>query len=118
MTTIPHTKKISDMHFMIHTMNNLPDGQDVVLDSIENRLMFPINDPNKLKIEDVRAKLNHQYDRIHKINNEDSDDKDGENKEVVAFYTKQFKVNCRNCRKYGHKSYDCTEKKEGTTKCT
>ena len=105
---------MSDMDFMIHILNNLPDVYDMVLDSMENRLMLPDGDPNKLTIEDVRSKLNHRYDRINERSHADDDD----DKEVdVAFYTKQFKGNCRNCVKYGHKAFECPEKKDGTLKC-
>ncbi len=38
------------------------------------RLMLPNSDPSKLKIEDVQAKLNHQYDHIHNRSHEDNDD--------------------------------------------
>ncbi len=71
--------------------------------------MLPNSDPSKLEIEDVRAKLIHRYDCIHERSHED--DGDDEKKEVVTFYAMQFKGNCRNCGKYGHKSYDCPEKK-------
>ena len=59
MDTIPHTSKMSDMDFMIHILNNLSDVYDVVLDSMENRLMLPNSNPSKLTIEDAREKLNH-----------------------------------------------------------
>ena len=47
------------MHFMIHILNNLSDVYDVMLDSMENRLMLPNSNPSKLTIEDAREKLNH-----------------------------------------------------------
>ena len=62
--SISLSTKMTDQDFMIHVLNNLPEQYDVVLDGMESRLMLKDEDPNKLTIEDVRAKLNSRFDRI------------------------------------------------------
>ena len=42
---------MSDMDFMIHVLNNLPEPYDAVLDDMESRLMLEENDGNHLTIE-------------------------------------------------------------------
>ena len=64
MDNIEISAKMSDLDFMIHVLNNLPEEYDVVLDGLENRLMLPESDSNKLTIENIRDKLNNRYERI------------------------------------------------------
>ena len=105
MDKISLSAKMTDQDFMIHVLNNLPVEYDVVLDGMESRLMLPDGDANKLTIEDVRDKLNNRFERM--------DERESQTKEEVAFanFTKQFKGICRNCGKYGHKAFECPDKK-------
>ena len=66
------------------------------------------NDPNKLRIEDVRDKLSGQYDRIRERIAKHGDglitDITG-----MAAYTKQYKEICGKCGEYGHHSRNCPQ---------
>ena len=55
---------MSDLDVLIYVLNNLPELYDVVLDGMESKLMLKDDDPGKLTIEDMRAKLNHRYERM------------------------------------------------------
>ena len=55
-------------------------------------------DSQKLRIDDVRDKLNNRYERI------DEREKDGMNTEVALA---AFKGNCYKCGKYGHCGREC-----------
>eukprot|EP01083_Nonionella_stella_P214315 772272_1 len=98
---------MSDMDFMIHVLNNLPELYDVVLDGMENRLMLADGDANKLTIEDVRDKLNNRFERI-------------DERETIELNTEKalgavFKGNCYKCGEYGHCGRNCpNDDKKGT----
>ena len=102
-SSIDESTKMSDLDFMIHVINNLHESYDVILDGLENRLMLKKGDPQKLTLEDLRAKLNGQYERIEER------EKEKEKKEIVldtalsAQLGRQFKGICNKCGKYGHK---------------
>ena len=106
---IPIATRMSDMDFMIHILNNLPELYDVVLDGMENRLMLSDSDPNKLTIENVRDKLNNRFERL----DEREKVKDA-NDYALKAWTRQYKGTCANCGEYGHPSKFCPKKeKEG-----
>ena len=99
--------QMSDQDFMIHVLNNLPVEYDVVLDGMESRLLLANSDPKKLTIEDIRAKLNNQFDRI--------DERENENNENVAYFAKSGKYEgyCAKCGKYGHHESVCRSNQNG-----
>lgn len=86
MDNISITARMTDVDFMIHILNNLPEDYDVVLDGLESRLMLKDGDPNKLTIEDVRDKLNNRYERLDERTEEVK-----EEKALAAYYKKQYK---------------------------
>ena len=91
---------MSDLDFLIHVLNNLPDKYDVVLDGMEERLMLEDSDPKKLTIGDMRDKLNNRFERLKgRLNN-------AKEKDDVALYA-NFKGNCTKCGKQGHKGTGC-----------
>ncbi len=55
-------RRLSDMEFIIQVLNNLPEEYDVVLDSLENRLVSTREDRSTL--EALREKLNSRFERI------------------------------------------------------
>ena len=77
MDKISLTAKMTDQDFMIHVLNNLTEEYDVILDGMESKLMLGDNDPNKLTIEEIRAKLNNRHERI--------EDRDSQDKREVVF---------------------------------
>ena len=109
MNKISLSTQMSDQDFMIHVLNNLPEEYDVVLDGMESRLLLADSDPNKLTIEDVRAKVNNRFERI-----EEREGKKGENDDV-AFFTKdgkgggKFEGTCFHCGERGHKIWKCPQ---------
>ncbi len=54
--------RMSDMEFMIHELNNLPEEYDVVLDSLETHLVSTGED--RLTLESLREDLNSRFERI------------------------------------------------------
>jgi hypothetical protein len=102
MDSINISAKMSDIDFMMHILNNLPELYDVVLDDMENRLMLKDTDPHKLTIEEVRDKLNNRFVRI-----DDREHGNGKGNDETALVTHQFKGTCSKCGKYGHKGVDC-----------
>ena len=96
---------MSDLDFLIHVLNNLPDEYDVVLDGMEERLMLKDSDPKKLTIGDMRDKLNNRFERLKERSKEKNGHDDATHYEA-AFYT-TFKGNCSKCGKQGHKGTDC-----------
>ena len=109
-SSIDESTKMSDLDFMIHVINNLHESYDVILDGLENRLMLKKGDPQKLTLEDLRAKLNGQYERIEerekgnwaKDRLRDAGLLDTE-RGLSAQPGRQFKGICNKCGKYGHK---------------
>ena len=95
---------MSDLDFLIHILNNLPELYDVVLDGMESKLMLPDGDENKLTLESVREKLNGRYERIQGRVQEKKEDA-----EEIALLA-QFKGMCNKCGKYGHKGADCRKR--------
>lgn len=106
MDSINISTKMSDMDFMIHVLNNLPELYDVVLDGMESRLMLADGDANKLTIEDVRDKLNNRYERIDEREKIDLTEEKGLKAGV-------FKGNCYKCGEYGHCGRNCPNDKTG-----
>jgi len=90
--------RMSDMEFMIHVLNNLPEEYDVVLDSLENRLVS--TGEERLTLESLREKLNSRFERITSKERE----KDCNEKALAAGFNVQFKGTCCKCGEYGHKS--------------
>ena len=91
---------MSDLDFLIHVLNNLPDEYDVVLDGMEERLMLKDSDPKKLTIGDMRDKLNNRFERLKgRLNH-------AKEKDDMALYA-NFKGNCTKCGKQGHKGTGC-----------
>ena len=89
---------MSDLDFLIHVLNNLPEEYDVVLDGIESKLMLKSDNPKKLTIEEMGAKLNNRYDRLK---GRAIEEKLHQNE--VALYGAQFKGSCTRCGRQGHK---------------
>lgn len=116
MDQIDIATKMSDLDFLIHIINNLPELYDVVLDGMEERLMLKDGNPQKLTLEQVREKLNNRYERKNDRDDaEDAYDADNvglsslDSNAEAAFvaFMKQFKGTCNRCGKYGHKGADC-----------
>ncbi len=55
-------ERMSDMEFMIHELNNLPEEDDVVLNILENCLV--LNGEDRLTLEALRKKLNSRFEMI------------------------------------------------------
>ena len=89
---------MSDMEFMSHMLNNLPDEYDVVLDSLETHLVSTGED--KLMFEALPEKLNSRFERISCKERE----KECNEKALAAGFSVQFKGTCHKCGEYGHKS--------------
>ena len=53
MDNIHISAAMADIDFVIHTLNNLPEQYDVVLDGVESRLMLDDLDQNKLTVEEI-----------------------------------------------------------------
>jgi len=119
--SIDESTKMSDLDFMIHVLNNLPELYDVILDGMETRLMLKKSDPKKLTIEDIRAKLNNRYERIKDRHKGFWKEKDSalmafvEDDENEIAYFAGFKGNCNKCGKYGHKGVDCRSSNNNDT---
>ena len=64
MDSIEISGKKSDLDFMIHILNNLPEVYDVVLDGMECRPILTEDGKNKLIIENICDKLNDRFERI------------------------------------------------------
>lgn len=109
MDQIHISSRMSDLDFLIHVLNNLPELYDVVLDGMESKLMLADTDPNKLKIEDVRDKLNSRYERIidHAKESRELEDDDGSEEKALLAWQSQYKGVCYKCGVYGHKGTDC-----------
>ncbi len=90
--------RMSDMEFMIHVLNNLPEEYDVVLYSLETRLVSTGED--RLTLESLREKLNSRFERIISKERE----KDCNERALAAGFNVQFKGTCRKCGENGHKS--------------
>ncbi len=90
--------RMSDMEFMIHVLNNLPEEYDVVMDSLKNRLVSTGED--RLTLESLREKLNSRFERIISKERE----KDHNEKALAAGFIVQFKETCCKCGEYEHKS--------------
>ena len=108
MDNIGISGRMSDLDFMIHILNNLPELYDVVLDGMESRLMLPESDMNKLTIENIREKLNNRYERT-KRNEYENENENGYEKALSAsnYYKKKFKGRCHDCGQIGHKASNC-----------
>ena len=94
MDSISLSSKMSDQDYMIHILNNLPESYDVILDGMESRLMLPDSDPNKLTIENIRDKLNSQFERIAK--NESAAEKTSKHWQLIASNTRVDAANVVN----------------------
>ena len=98
---------MSDLDFMIHVLNNLPEPYDVVLDGMESRLMLEESDNNHLTTGEIRAKLSHRYERM-----DDRKHKKDIMRNDEAFHVggpSQDKGSFNKCGKYGHKGTKCPE---------
>ena len=62
MNKFVHNGNVSGEDFMIHVLNNLPEGYDIILNELENPLTMPGDDA--LTIDSICEKLNHRYERI------------------------------------------------------
>ena len=94
---------MSDLDFLIHVLNNLPEEYDVVLDGMESRLMLKDTDPKLLTIEDMRSRLNNRFERVKERFHE----KERPHGDVAYYANTGFKGSCTKCGKYGHKGSDC-----------
>jgi hypothetical protein len=86
----------------VHILNNLSKEYELQVLLMEKCIGSTV-DP--LSVEDLRADLNLQFERLHM--NEDDDDATTEEKALNAV---QFKGRCHNCGKYGHKGAECQNK--------
>ncbi len=89
---------MTDMEFMIHVLNNPPEEYDVVLDSLETRLVSTGED--KFSLESLSEMLSSRFERI--ISKERQ--KDCNERALAAGFNIQFKGTCGKCSEYGHKS--------------
>ncbi len=62
MDEIGLVRRMSDMEFMIRVLNNLPEEYDVVLDSLETRLVSTGED--RLTLESLREQLNSRFENL------------------------------------------------------
>ncbi len=76
--------RMSDMEFMIHVLNILPEEYDVVLDRLETCLVS--TGEYRLRLESLREKLNSRFERIVSKERE----KDCNEKALAAGFTVQF----------------------------
>jgi hypothetical protein len=81
--------------FLVHILNNLSKEYELQVLLMEKRIGSTI-DP--LSVEDLRADINSQFERLHM--SEDENNSTSEGNALNAF---QFKGRCHNCGKYGHK---------------
>ncbi|CAJ1937522.1 unnamed protein product [Cylindrotheca closterium] len=68
---------------------------------------------NTLTIKYIKEELNSAHEDFANATEGDDDDEDKEDKDV-ALVTGQFKGNCNNCGKYGHKKLTCPELTQAT----
>ena len=108
---VPGATKKTDRDFLIHVLNNLPVEYDLVTIDLEKKLMN--TGSGALTIEETSDALGARYSVLH----ERSTDVKKRDKALAAFM-KQFKGMCRNCGKYGHKSSDCPDRKDGERPAT
>ncbi len=98
MDEIGLVRRMSDMEFMIHVLNNLLQEYDVVLNSLETHLVLTGED--RLTLASLREKSNSKFDRINLKERE----KDCNEKALASGFNIQFKGMCCKCVQYGHKS--------------
>ena len=98
---------MSDLGCMIRVLNNLPEPYDVVLDDMESRLVLEESDDSHLTIEDIRAKLSNQYERLDDRKHENDIAQNDEAQ--YAGGPNQYKGGCNKCGKYYHEETECPE---------
>ena len=91
---------MSDMDFMIHILQNLPDEYENAVELLEYEL-----EEELLDIEKIKIKLRTKYERIIK--------KESKNSGERALLSKQehYKGTCYVCGKYGHRGTQCKLRK-------
>ena len=95
---------LSDDQFFIHILNNVTEDYALQVALLETRV-GSTSEP--LTIDEVREKLDLQYERLNNKRGEGNEEIDSEQ----ALLTGQFKGKCRNCGKVGHKAANCFLKK-------
>ena len=91
---------MSDIDFITHVLQNLPEEYEVVVESLESRLE---DTTKKLEIEEVRTKLNARFARMSK-QKEKNEDEMG----FQALTERRFPP-CKNCGKHGHPHWKCPQ---------
>jgi hypothetical protein len=87
---------ISDEDLFIHIIGNLPMKYRTNMKNFEKEM-----DKKTLTLNYIKSKLKSAYEAFE-------DEENGDKDEDVALIA-QFKGNCNNCGKYGHKKAECPE---------
>jgi hypothetical protein len=115
---------MDDTRFIVHIITNLPEEYEAVTDLIEVELEQAYS---TLDLEDVRERLRNKYQKMKsrwkassgksQVPTTRASGKSTEEKALAAGVTKG---KCWTCGKYGHKSRNCTEKRQesGTSTST
>ena len=98
MDKIGLAEKMSDMEFIIHMLNNLPEEYNVVLDRLDSHLVS-INE-DKLTLEALWEELNSRFEQISSKERE----KECHKKAWTAGFHPQFKGTFNKCGQYDHKT--------------
>ena len=99
--------KMTDENFILQVLNTVTKNYITEVRLIEERL-----DRNEeVSIDDVKDTFALEYERSTKWKHEIEDDSDEEDEEK-AFIASNYKGRCNYCCKYGHKAYQCNQRKK------
>ena len=94
------SRKIPDKDVIEHVLEHVTEDY-----AVQKEVLQELYDNGKLTLKKARDKLNTRYKQLAKSEDQDS---------MLMF--KQFKGNCRNCGKQGHKAENCWDKAENASK--
>jgi hypothetical protein len=95
--------EMTDKQFMMQVTNNLTNEYKNQVNDIEKRIGHD-NDP--IDIKELRVELSLRFECLHIKDNESNSRED----KKALFDASQFKGQCRQCGKWGHKGTDCHSK--------
>ena len=102
------TSDISDHDLMAHILNNLPKDYDAITDGMERDF-----NEDTLTLDTLREKLQSRYKRLNQIEYDEENDSSPEQALVaINNFKRRFKGICWVCGKRGHRSRECSDKKE------